>query len=134
MEAKTKDLWVFIETDSEGKPKNVGLELLNPGRELAAAQGGKLVGVVIGVNTDVAAKAAGNFGADVVICVEGDEYKNYTTDAYKEALVYLVEKYGPTAVLIGASKPSQILENVKAIRNTHFDPEELAAIDLACAD
>ena len=103
MEAKTKDLWVFIETDSEGKPKNVGLELLNPGRELATAQGGKLVGVVIGVNTEIAAKAAGNFGADSVICVEGDEYKNYTTDAYKEALVHLIEKYGPTAVLIGAT-------------------------------
>ncbi len=103
MEAKTKDLWVFIETDSEGKPKNVGLELLNPGRELANAQGGKLVGVVIGVNTEVGAKAAGNFGADCVICVEGPEYKDYTTDAYKEAMVHLVEKYGPTAVLIGAT-------------------------------
>ena len=29
MEVKTKDLWVFIETDEEGSAKNVGLELLN---------------------------------------------------------------------------------------------------------
>ena len=32
MEAKNKDLWVFIETDQEGRARNVGLELLNPGR------------------------------------------------------------------------------------------------------
>ena len=35
MEAKNKDLWVFIETDQEGRARNVGLELLNPGRRLA---------------------------------------------------------------------------------------------------
>ena len=103
MEAKTKDLWVFIETDSEGKPKNVGIELLNPGRQMADAQGGKLVGVVIGVNTSVGAETAGKYGADTVICVEGPEYKDYTTDAYKIAMVHLIEKYGPTSILIGAT-------------------------------
>lgn len=34
-----------------------------------------------------------------------------------------------TTVLIGASKPSQILDNVKALANTSFTPEELALID-----
>ena len=38
MEALSKDLWVFIETDEEGKARNVGLELLNPGRRLADAR------------------------------------------------------------------------------------------------
>ena len=28
MEAKTKDLWVYIETDESGHAKEVGLELL----------------------------------------------------------------------------------------------------------
>ena len=46
MEALSKDLWVFIETDEEGKARNVGLELLNPGRRLADAQGGALVAVL----------------------------------------------------------------------------------------
>ena len=45
MEALSKDLWVFIETDEEGKARNVGLELLNPGRRLADAQGGALVAI-----------------------------------------------------------------------------------------
>ena len=56
MEALSKDLWVFIETDEEGKARNVGLELLNPGRRLADAQGGALVAVVIGYKTEAAVK------------------------------------------------------------------------------
>ena len=43
MEAKTKDLWVLIETKEDGTPRKVGLELLNPGRRLADKQEGKLV-------------------------------------------------------------------------------------------
>ena len=34
-----------------------------------------------------------------------------------------------TSVLIGASKPSQILDNVKALQNTSFSAEELKQID-----
>ena len=64
MEALSKDLWVFIETDEEGKARNVGLELLNPGRRLADAQGGALVAVVIGYKTEAAVKEAAAYGAD----------------------------------------------------------------------
>ena len=42
-----KNIWVYLET-KDGKLKNVGLELLNPGRMLADATGEKLVGVLIG--------------------------------------------------------------------------------------
>lgn len=103
MEAKTKDLWVFIETREDGSAKKVGLELLNPGRMLADKQGGALVGVVIGNNVDEAVKEAGNYGADKVIAIDGPEYQQYTTDAYANALYYLVEKYGPTTMMIGAT-------------------------------
>ena len=103
MEAKTKDLWVFIETKEDGSAQNVGLELLNPGRMLADKQGGALVAVVIGNNVDESVKAASSHGADKVIVVEGEEYTQYTTDAYATALCTLVEKYGPTSMMIGAT-------------------------------
>ena len=103
MEAKTKDLWVLIETKEDGSAQNVGLELLNPGRMLADKQGGALVAVVIGNNVDESVKAASNHGADKVIVVDGPEYQRYTTDAYATALVTLVEKYGPTSMMIGAT-------------------------------
>lgn len=103
MDAKTKDLWVFIETNDNGTAKNVGLELLSAGRGLAEKQGGKLVGVVIGNNIDEAVKATTAYGADTVLAVNGKEYEHYTTDAYAKAMYTLVEKYGPTSILIGAT-------------------------------
>lgn len=103
MEAKDKNLWVFVETNEDGTAKNVGLELLGPGRRMADAQGGELVGVVIGFNADRAVKAAAAYGADQVIVVEAPEFRHYTTDAYTHALFTLIEKYGPTTVLIGAT-------------------------------
>ena len=103
MEAKTKDLWVFVETNEDGTAKNVGIELLTPGKMMAGKQGGALVAVVIGSGADEAVKAASEHGADKVIVVDGPEYKHYTTDAYAIALCTLVEKYGPTSMLIGAT-------------------------------
>lgn len=103
MEAKTKDLWVFIETDSSGSAKNVGLELLNPGRRLADGQKGKLIAVVIGSHLDSAIKVAQEYGADEVLVVDGPEFGRYTTDAYTDAMYQLIEKYGPTTLLIGAT-------------------------------
>ncbi len=103
MEAKTKDLWVFIETNEDGTPKNVGLELLNPGRMLADKQGGKLVAVVIGDGVDESIEKAGIYGADQVLVIEGPEFKQYTTDAYANALCDAIIKYGPTTVMVGAT-------------------------------
>ncbi len=103
MEAKTKDLWVFVETNEDGTAKNVGIELLTPGKMMAGKQGGQLVAVVIGSGVDEAVKAANEHGADKIIVVDGPEFKHYTTDAYAIALVSLVEKYGPTSMMIGAT-------------------------------
>lgn len=103
MEAKTKDLWVFVETNQDGTAKNVGQELLTPGRMMAEKQGGSLVAVVIGNKVDAAVKAAVSHGADKVLVVEGPEYEHYSTDAYTIAMTTLVEKYGPTSMLIGAT-------------------------------
>lgn len=103
MEALTKDLWVFVETKEDGSAANVGLELLNPGRELADKQGGSLVAIVIGQDTAAAEEAAAAYGADKIIAVNGEEYAHYSTDAYSDALEHLIRKYGPTTLLIGAT-------------------------------
>ncbi|OUO34825.1 electron transfer flavoprotein subunit alpha/FixB family protein [Flavonifractor sp. An306] len=103
MEAKTKDLWVYVETKEDGSAKNVGLELLGPGRDLADKQGGKLVAIVIGSGVDQAVNDASAQGANQVIVVDAPEFKDYTTDAYTAALYHLIEKYGPTTLLIGAT-------------------------------
>ena len=45
------------------------------------------------------------------------------------ALAWLLAKEEITSVLVGASRPSQILDNIKAVENTSFTAEELAEID-----
>jgi len=47
------------------------------------------------------------------------------------ALAWTLRDDVVTSALIGASKPEQIAENVKAIENTKFTAEEIAAIDAA---
>jgi len=103
MEAKTKDLWVFIETKDDGSAKNGGIELLNPGRGLADKQEGRLVAVVIGSNVGRAVEEAAQQDADEILVIDGAEYSPYTTDAYVDAMYHLIEKYGPTTLMIAAT-------------------------------
>lgn len=45
------------------------------------------------------------------------------------ALAWILKDGIVTSVLIGASRPEQILDNIKALENTHFSKEKLQAID-----
>ena len=45
------------------------------------------------------------------------------------ALAWILKDSDITSVLIGASRPAQILDNIKALENTNFSKEELDAID-----
>mgnify|MGYP000966698186 CR=1 FL=1 len=101
-EFTNKNIWVFIETD-EGKAKSVGLELLNPGRMLAEKSGEKLVAVVFGKDNAEAIEQIKGYGPDQIISVSGGEYEKYSFDAYTYAMTSLVEKYQPSAILIGAT-------------------------------
>ncbi len=103
MEVKTKDLWVFVETNEDGTAKNVGIELLGPGRELADGQGGKLCALIIGNGVQAAVDDANAHGADVIYVIDGEEYKDYSTDAYTLAVCHALDTYGPTTMLFGAT-------------------------------
>lgn len=47
------------------------------------------------------------------------------------ALSWILRDGIVTSVLIGASRPEQILDNISSVKNTQFSAEELAAIDAA---
>lgn len=97
-----KNLWVYIESD-KGSVANVGLELLNPARNLADRMNEKLIGIVIGDGADAIAEQAIKYGADEVIKVEGDIYSDYSTEGYANVFCTLIQKYKPSTVFIGAT-------------------------------
>ena len=55
--------------------------------------------------------------------------KNRGQTLAEMALAWVLKDGDVTSVLIGASKPSQILDNIKATENTSFTEEELLLID-----
>lgn len=58
-----------------------------------------------------------------------DIAKNRGQSLAEMALSWLLKDEAITSVLAGASKPEQILDNIKAASNTCFTSDELAAID-----
>ena len=97
-----KGFWVYIE-QSHGKARSVGFELLNPAKDLASKKNEKLTAVIIGDNIENLADEAIAYGADEVILVEGPKYRDYNTYTYTKALETLINKYKPSAMLIGAT-------------------------------
>lgn len=98
-----RDLWVFVETREDGSARDVSIELLGPGRDLAREQGGKLVAVVIGCGVKAAVEAASRHGADQVLFIDSEEFRRYSTDAYVAALDHLLTRQSPAVLLLGAT-------------------------------
>ena len=99
---ESKNLWVLIETD-EGRAKNVGYELLTPGRAMADKLGQSLVAVVLGENVESAAARAIACGADQVLLAQHPLLNTYNTDAYTAVMVELIQARRPAIVLYGAT-------------------------------
>ena len=85
--AEYKNIMVYVET-AEGNPVKVGLEMLSPAKKLAD----KVTAVVIGGGVADAAKEVAKAGADQVICVDSEDYKEFNLDAYAQVLVELVKE------------------------------------------
>lgn len=107
--SENKNLWVIVETDEEGSAVNVGLELMNPGRQMADAIDEKLYAVIIGSNVDKAKEEVKEYGVDGIITVDDEGYKQYNTEVYTDAIEKLVKKHSPNIILIGATNKGRDL-------------------------
>ncbi len=97
--AECKNIMVYVET-AEGNPVKVGLEMLSPAKKLAD----KVTAVVIGGGVADAEKEVAKAGADQVICVDSEDYKEFNLDAYAQVLVELVKEENPEAVFVGGTQ------------------------------
>ncbi|AWB09483.1 electron transfer flavoprotein alpha subunit apoprotein [Thermodesulfobium acidiphilum] len=97
-----KDVWVFIEHDN-GRIEHVSLELLTKGRQLAKDLGCKICAFTVGDKVEIFSNKLSEYGAEKFYFVENPVLKEYRTEPYRDSLLYLIEKYKPEIILIGAT-------------------------------
>lgn len=97
-----KGVWVYIETEKD-KPMSVGLELISAAKTIADFNKEDITAVVIGKDSAPAAEALKEYPVKDIIAVEDESLLGYNTGKYTYALEKLVEKYKPSAFLIGAT-------------------------------
>lgn len=110
-----RDIWVFLE-EFEGKPKQVGVELLGQARRLADEIDQEVAAVIIAHDADEALEMARTYGADKAYVIEGESYRHFTADPYVEAFSYLCKKYLPEIILVGATANGRELASHVAVK------------------
>jgi electron transfer flavoprotein alpha subunit len=97
-----RGVWVFVE-HTEGEPAIVSWELLGAGSELAKTLDVELCSVVIGDRVENLCPESFAYGASKAYLIDGPVFHYYRTEPYYRAICYLVEKYKPEILLIGAT-------------------------------
>ena len=97
-----KGVWVFVE-HARGEPAEVSWELLGAGAELARKLGVELCSVVIGDKVERLCQESFAYGASKVYFIDNPVFKIHRTEPYYRAIYYLVDKYKPEILLIGAT-------------------------------
>lgn len=95
-------VWVFAEQkNSEIAP--VVYELLGKGRELADERDTDLTAVLLGSNIKDAAQELIYYGADKVIFIDDEKFKDFLDLPYTKAFSKLADKYKPEIIIAGAT-------------------------------
>ena len=97
-----RGVWVFAE-QSGGKLRNVALELLGKGRELADQLGEPLSAILLGHNVEGLTDTLAAHGADVIYLCDHEALAQYTTDAYTDVIAGLIQREKPNILLFGAT-------------------------------
>jgi electron transfer flavoprotein alpha subunit len=86
------------------------------GGQLAATLGVELCAVVLGHNVEGLCAEAFSYGAIKAYLIDDPIYRHYRTAPFLEAVFYLVEKYKPEVVLMGATGLGRDLAGAVATR------------------
>jgi len=97
-----RGVWIFIE-HTEGKPATVSWELLGEGAKLAKILGVELCSIVIGEKVEHLCQESFTYGASKVYLIDAAVFHHYRTETFFRAICYLVEKYKPEILLMGAT-------------------------------
>jgi electron transfer flavoprotein alpha subunit len=93
-----RSIWVVSEL-TEGRLRNVTLELLGEGVRLSEKIGGELYAVLIGTDLTHHSKTLTAYGADKIYLIEHNALHVYTAEGYANALIEAIKTYKPYIVL-----------------------------------
>lgn len=83
----------------EGSLRNVSFEAI--GAAKLAADGGEIVGVLIGEGIQSLGAELIQYGADRVLTVEDEKLSQYTSDGYAQAILAVIENEKPEGIIFG---------------------------------
>ena len=104
---------------SGGKLHPVTFELIGKARELAKVTAHPVYALLIGDNTDTAAKELLKYGVDKVFTYDHPELRDFRIEPYTAAFDDFIEKHKPSSVLVGATNLGrQLAPRIAARRKT----------------
>jgi electron transfer flavoprotein alpha subunit len=83
----------------DGQLRNVSFEAIAAAKTVA--EGGEVVGVLIGESVSSLGNDLYQYGADKVVAVEDAKLSQYTPDGYSQALMAVIEQESPEGIIFG---------------------------------
>lgn len=83
----------------DGSLRNVSFEAIAAAKTVA--EGGEVVGVLVGASVSALSTELIHFGADRVVVVEDEKLKLYTSDGYAQALLAVLDQEKPEGLVVG---------------------------------
>nr|WP_318246800.1 electron transfer flavoprotein subunit alpha/FixB family protein [Bacillus norwichensis] len=88
----------FCET-RDGELRQVAFEAISAAKKLS--NGGEVIAAILGTNVSNCIETLYHYGADRVITVENEALNQYTTDAYQQALLHVIDSENPDGFIMG---------------------------------
>ncbi|QED48849.1 electron transfer flavoprotein subunit alpha/FixB family protein [Cytobacillus dafuensis] len=83
----------------DGSLRNVSFEAIAAAK--TTAEGGEVVGVLIGNSVNALSGELIQFGADRVVTIEDEKLKQYTPDGYSQAIMAVIDAEKPEGLIFG---------------------------------
>ncbi|MCF6138160.1 electron transfer flavoprotein subunit alpha/FixB family protein [Pseudalkalibacillus berkeleyi] len=83
----------------DGELRNVSFEAIAAAKEIS--EGGEIIGLVCGEAVSDVAGEMYKYGADRVLVAEDENLKTYTSDAYTQALMQVIDAESPEGIVFG---------------------------------
>lgn len=83
----------------DGQLRNVSFEAIAAAKTVA--EGGEVVGVLIGESVNSLGSDLYQYGADKVVAVEDAKLSQYTPDGYSQALMAVIDQENPEGIIFG---------------------------------